>query len=116
MSPTVGGVGAAFDEIPCLKDPQDRADRLVADRLCVGQPIATWYDSSGRGRNLGQEDAFMFRMVEAVRDEMQGAYPELVESAGRVAKVVRAEEERFGRTLALGRRRLPRPASSRCTT
>jgi len=26
------------------------------------------------GRKLGQEDAFMFRMVEAVRDEMQGAY------------------------------------------
>jgi alanyl-tRNA synthetase len=58
------------------------------------------------GRNLGQEDAFMFRMVEAVRDEMQGAYPELVESAGRVAKVVRAEEERFGRTLALGSKQL----------
>jgi alanyl-tRNA synthetase len=58
------------------------------------------------GRMLGQEDAFMFRMVDAVRDEMQGAYPELAESAGRVAKVVRAEEERFGRTLALGSKQL----------
>jgi alanyl-tRNA synthetase len=58
------------------------------------------------GRMLGQEDAFMYRMVEAVRDEMQSAYPELVESAGRVARVVRAEEERFGRTLALGSRQL----------
>src|ERR1700742_3624948 len=58
------------------------------------------------GRMLGQEDAFMFRMVDAVRDEMQSAYPELVESAGRVAKVVRAEEERFGRTLALGSKQL----------
>jgi alanyl-tRNA synthetase len=58
------------------------------------------------GRMLGQEDAFMFRMVDAVRDEMQGAYPELVESAGRVSKVVRAEEERFGRTLALGSKQL----------
>jgi alanyl-tRNA synthetase len=58
------------------------------------------------GRMLGQEDAFMYRMVDAVRDEMQVAYPELIESAGRVAKVVRAEEERFGRTLALGSKQL----------
>jgi alanyl-tRNA synthetase len=58
------------------------------------------------GRMLGQEDAFMFRMVDAVRDEMQGAYPELVESAGRVAKVVRAEEERFDRMLAVASRQL----------
>ncbi|MGC2404329.1 MAG: alanine--tRNA ligase [Acidobacteriaceae bacterium] len=54
------------------------------------------------GRMLGQEDAFMYRMVEAVREEMQTAYPELAESAARVARVVRTEEERFGRTLALG--------------
>ena len=45
-------------------------------------------------------------MVDAVRDEMQDAYPELAESAGRVARVVRAEEERFGRTLALGSKQL----------
>jgi alanyl-tRNA synthetase len=58
------------------------------------------------GRMLGQEDPFMYRMVEAVRDEMKTAYPELVESADRVARVVRAEEERFGRTLALGSKQL----------
>ncbi len=58
------------------------------------------------GRMLGQEDPFMYRMVEAVRDEMKDAYPELVESADRVARVVRAEEERFGRTLALGSKQL----------
>jgi alanyl-tRNA synthetase len=58
------------------------------------------------GRTLGQEDSFMYRMVEAVRDQMQVAYPELVESADRVARVIRAEEERFGRTLALGSKQL----------
>jgi alanyl-tRNA synthetase len=58
------------------------------------------------GRMLGQEDPFMYLMVEAVRDEMQTAYPELAEAAGRVARVVRAEEERFGRTLALGSKQL----------
>jgi alanyl-tRNA synthetase len=58
------------------------------------------------GRMLGQEDSFMYQMVDAVRDQMQAAYPELAESAPRVARVVRAEEERFGRTLALGSKQL----------
>ena len=58
------------------------------------------------GRLLGQEEPFMFQMVYAVRDLMLDAYPELEESAERVAKVVRAEEDRFGRTLALGSRQL----------
>ena len=34
------------------------------------------------GRLLGQEKPFLFEMVYAVRDLMQGAYPELVDSAG----------------------------------
>jgi alanyl-tRNA synthetase len=54
------------------------------------------------GRLLGQEKPFMHEMVFAVRDEMQVAYPELKESAERVSKVVRAEEEQFARTLELG--------------
>jgi alanyl-tRNA synthetase len=58
------------------------------------------------GRMLGQEDAFMYQMVDAVLYQMQVAYPELAESAPRVAKVVRAEEERFGRTLALASKQL----------
>ena len=42
-------------------------------------------------------------MVYAVRDEMQDAYPELKETADRVAKVVEAEEEQFARSrLKLG--------------
>ncbi len=41
------------------------------------------------GRLLGQEKPFMFEMVYAVRDEMQDAYPELMESADRVAKMSR---------------------------
>jgi alanyl-tRNA synthetase len=58
------------------------------------------------GRTLRQEDSFMYRMVDAVRDQMQVAYPELAESADRVSRVIRAEEERFGRTLALGSKQL----------
>jgi alanyl-tRNA synthetase len=54
------------------------------------------------GRLLGQEKPFLFEMVFAVRDLMQGAYPELKDSAARVAKVVRAEEEQFDRVLKIG--------------
>jgi alanyl-tRNA synthetase len=42
----------------------------------------------------------MHEMVFAVRDEMKVAYPELVETAERVAKVVLAEEEQFARVLS----------------
>jgi len=54
------------------------------------------------GRLLGQEQPFMHEMVYAVRDEMKVAYPELIDSAERVAKVVLAEEQQFARTLQLG--------------
>src|SRR5579883_2999137 len=58
------------------------------------------------GRLLGQEQPFMREMVYAVRDEMQGAYPELKESADRVAKVVEAEERQFARVLEIGSAKL----------
>ncbi|HUV71306.1 MAG TPA: alanine--tRNA ligase [Terracidiphilus sp.] len=58
------------------------------------------------GRLLGQEKPFLFEMVYAVRDLMQGAYPELTDSAARVAKVVKAEEEQFDRVLKIGLTRL----------
>ena len=54
------------------------------------------------GRLLGQEKPFMHQMVFAVRDEMQVAYPELKESAERVAKVVLAEEKQFARVMETG--------------
>jgi alanyl-tRNA synthetase len=58
------------------------------------------------GRLLGQEKPFLHEMVFAVRDEMGAAYPELKESAERVAKVVFAEEQQFARTLELGLRQM----------
>jgi alanyl-tRNA synthetase len=52
------------------------------------------------GRLLGQEQPFLYEMVYAVRDLMAGAYPELDDSAARVAKVIGAEEKQFDRVLA----------------
>ncbi len=58
------------------------------------------------GRLLGQEKPFLYQMVYAVRDLMQGAYPELKDSADRVARVVEAEEKQFDRVLKIGLSRL----------
>lgn len=58
------------------------------------------------GRLLGQSEPFMGQMVYAVRDQMQGAYPELIESADRVVRVVEAEERQFARVLEQGSRQL----------
>jgi alanyl-tRNA synthetase len=58
------------------------------------------------GRLLGQEKPFLYEMVYAVRDEMKSAYPDLVDSAARVAKVVEAEERQFDRVLKTGDKEL----------
>jgi alanyl-tRNA synthetase len=54
------------------------------------------------GRLLGQTKPFLHEMVFAVRDMMKDAYPELKETAERVAKIIHSEEIRFGRTLKGG--------------
>src|SRR5207302_3697582 len=51
------------------------------------------------GRLLGAQKPFLYEMVHAVRDLMAGAYPELIENAEQVSKVVYAEETRFAHTL-----------------
>ena len=58
------------------------------------------------GRLLGQEQPFLYEMVYAVRDLMAEAYPELDDSAARVAKVIGAEEKQFDRVLKIGLTRL----------
>jgi alanyl-tRNA synthetase len=58
------------------------------------------------GRLLGQEQPFMHEMVLAVVNEMKVAYPELVDTAERVAKTVLAEEQQFARVLEIGSKKL----------
>ena len=58
------------------------------------------------GRLLGQNKPFLHDMVYAVRDLMKDAYPELMETADRVAKTVLAEETRFANTLDIGLKKL----------
>jgi alanyl-tRNA synthetase len=58
------------------------------------------------GRLLGHDKPFLHKMVFAVRDLMQDAYPELKESTDRVSKTVLSEEQRFAHTLDIGLKKL----------
>jgi alanyl-tRNA synthetase len=51
------------------------------------------------GRKLGLEPPFLHELTAVVAERMSGAFPELRAHAASVARVVRAEEERFGSTL-----------------
>jgi alanyl-tRNA synthetase len=58
------------------------------------------------GRMLGVQRAFLFEVAQKVAEEMQGPYPELMESLGRVTSVIRHEEERFAHTIDIGMKKL----------
>jgi alanyl-tRNA synthetase len=54
------------------------------------------------GFKLGQSEAFFYRLVPVLARVMGDAYPELTQRAAQIARVLRAEEERFAETLAAG--------------
>ncbi len=58
------------------------------------------------GRKGYAEGLFLHQMVYSVVDLMKDAYPELVDAADRVARVVKEEETRFARTLDAGLEKL----------
>jgi alanyl-tRNA synthetase len=54
----------------------------------------------------GARQPFLYRMVETVTARMKDAYPELLETQDRVAKIIHSEETRFSHTLDVGLKRL----------
>jgi alanyl-tRNA synthetase len=54
------------------------------------------------GYKLGQEQAFFYRLVPVLARVMGEAYPELVERAAQIERVLKAEEAQFSLTLAKG--------------
>jgi len=54
------------------------------------------------GRKLGLEEPFIYRLVPTLVEMMGYVFPELVERSEHVARVIRGEEESFGRTLSRG--------------
>ena len=58
------------------------------------------------GRMLGLDRRFLFEMAGQVAERMREPYPELLDSAERIATVIKHEEERYERTLKLALRKL----------
>lgn len=54
------------------------------------------------GYKLGIRDAFFYKLVEPLCEEMGTAYPELVAARQTVERVIKKEEERFAETLEHG--------------
>lgn len=54
------------------------------------------------GNNLGQKNAFFYKLVKPLVKEMGAAYPELKDAQAKVEKALHQEEERFAETLEKG--------------
>ena len=54
------------------------------------------------GRTLEMHEPFIFRLVETVASEMRVAFPEVAEKRDYIERVIRSEEEGFGKTLDRG--------------
>jgi alanyl-tRNA synthetase len=55
-------------------------------------------------RLIGVEDAFLFKLTGSVAELMKPAYPELMESVQRVARIVKDEEHRYATTFLVAER------------
>ena len=54
------------------------------------------------GRLLGITEPFLYKVAETVIGENESAYPELVTNKAYIVKMIRAEEERFAKTIDAG--------------
>ena len=68
------------------------------------------------GRKLGLTDPFLVDVCDEVVQRMGETFPELTEKADVIQRVVLQEEQRFGRTLAAGLKRLEDAFSSHTDT
>ncbi|WP_028670141.1 alanine--tRNA ligase [Saccharospirillum impatiens] len=111
-------IRATMDVTGCT-DIENRSLRVIADHIrssafLIVDGIVPSNEGRGyvlrriirrairHGHKLGQNDAFFFRLVDALATEMGAAYPELVTLKDHVKKVLRLEEEQFARTLEHG--------------
>ncbi|MCB0324424.1 MAG: alanine--tRNA ligase, partial [Bdellovibrionales bacterium] len=115
-------LGKDYTDRPTESDPQygdDVAFRVVADHVraaafLVADGVSPSSDGRGyvlrrlirracrHGRVLGFKEAFLYRVAAEVVTLMGEAYPELRSAADTIARLVRAEEEKFLGTLEGG--------------
>lgn len=90
------------------------ADHIRAITFAIGDGALPSNDGRGyvirrlirravmHGRKLGIENAFLYKLVPVVGEIMKSAYPEVLDQADYIGKVVRDEENRFNVTLKDG--------------
>ncbi|TEW52104.1 alanine--tRNA ligase [Psychromonas algicola] len=106
-------------DVTGAKDLQDKSLRVVADHIrSCGFLICDGVMPSNEGRGyvlrriirravrhghkLGAKDVFFYRVYEELIKQMGDAYPELEKQREFVEKILRLEEEQFGKTLERG--------------
>ncbi|MGD8570497.1 MAG: alanine--tRNA ligase [Gammaproteobacteria bacterium] len=102
-----------------VKDLTDKSLRVIADHIrstafLITDGVVPSNEGRGyvlrriirrairHGHQLGLRDAFFYKLVKPLVDEMGAAYPELVKAQGNVEKVIQQEEQRFAETLDQG--------------
>ncbi|HLP42904.1 MAG TPA: alanine--tRNA ligase, partial [Fibrobacteria bacterium] len=111
---------AEISGVPYSKGPEGTPHRVIADHLrALSFAIADGATPGNEGRgyvlrrilrrasrfartNLGQKESFIWKLVATLGEVMGGAFPEVVQRRGYIEQVIRAEEERFMRTLDQG--------------
>lgn len=100
-------------------DEGDVSVRVIADHarsaaFLIGDGVMPANDGRGyvlrrlirrafrHGHKLGLDKPFVYGLMGTVADIMKGAYPELLTSLDFIARMCRAEEERFAQTLSSG--------------
>ncbi|WP_286259269.1 alanine--tRNA ligase [Pseudoalteromonas apostichopi] len=110
---------AAAAKVTNAQDLDDKSLRVVADhiRSCaflVSDGVMPSNEGRGyvlrriirravrHGNKLGAKGAFFYKLVAALIEQMGQAYPELAKQQEIIEKVLRIEEEQFGKTLERG--------------
>lgn len=109
----------ATGEVTGCNDLEEKSLRVIADhiRSCAFLVVdGVMPSNEGRGfvvrriirrairhgYMLGKNDPFFFQLVDPLVKEMGESYPELVQAADQVKRVLKQEEERFAETLEQG--------------
>ncbi len=100
--------GAASRELAIIADHARAATFAMAENILPSNEGQGYVvrrlirRAARRGRTLGIEEPFLYRVAGAVVDRMGDAHPHLVQKREHLALVMKAEEERFGETLTSG--------------